>query len=128
MRELQLCLAVAPLAVADLRFRPLALGDVVEKDSNASTLGVFDPEGVNVIPASVLFSFIFKTHRLARQGDPAVNLEPMFFVLWRDFAHAFASSILDSRLPFKRRTDLQKAIIDRLLVLGKQNLNRAKTL
>src|SRR6266850_4275460 len=128
MREVQLRLAVTPLAVADLRFRPLALGDVVEKNSDASALGVFDPEGINVIPASELFGFIFKAHRFARQGDPAVNLEPMFFVLWRDFAHPSAGGILDSRLPSKRRADLQKTIIDRLFVLVKQNFNRAKTL
>src|SRR5437899_4154357 len=75
-----------------------------------------------------LFGFIFKAHRLARQGDPAVNLEPMFFMLWRDFAHPSASGILDSRLPFKRRADLQKTIIDWLFVLVKQDFNRAKTL
>jgi hypothetical protein len=52
----------------------------------------------------------------------------MFFVPWRDFAHPSAGGILDSRLPFKRRADLQKTIIDRLFVLVKQNFNRAKTL
>src|ERR1700756_1018033 len=114
MRQLRLHFAIAALAVSCFRFRPLALGDVVEKDSDVSALGVLNPEGVNVVPASELFGFIFKAHRLARQGDLAVNLEPMFFVLWRDFAHPSASGILDSRLPFKRRADLQKTIIDRL--------------
>src|SRR6266481_6064044 len=128
VRQLRLHFAVAALAVSCFGFRPLALGDVVEKDSDASAPGVFDPEGVNVIPASELFGFIFKAHRLARQGDPAINLEPMFFVPWRDFAHSSAGGILDSRLPFKRRADLQKTIIDRLFVLIKQNFNRAKTL
>jgi hypothetical protein len=42
-------------------------------------------------------------------------------VLWRDFAHPSAGGILDSRLPSKRRADLQKTIIDRLFVLVKQN-------
>src|SRR4029077_12546746 len=104
------------------------LRNVVEKDSDASVLGVFDPEGVNVIPASELFGFIFKAHRLPRPGDPAVNLGPMFFLPRRDFAHPSAGSILDSRLPLKRRADLQKAIIDRPFVPVKKNLNRAKTL
>src|ERR1700722_3310468 len=126
--ELHLCIEEALFAGAQLLFPPLALGNVVEKDSNASGLGVFDSEGVNVIPAFELFGFIFKSHRLAREGDPAVNFEPMFFVLRRDFAHPSAGGIFDSRLPFKRRVDLQKTIIDRLLVLVKQNFNRAKTL
>src|SRR5882757_1125926 len=128
VRQLRLYFSIAALAVACFGFRPLALGDVVEKDSDKSALGIFDPEGVNVVPASELFGFIFKAHRLAREGDPTVNLEPMFFVLWRDFAYTSAGGILDSRLPFKRRVDLQKTIIDRLFVLVKQNFNRAKTL
>src|ERR1700731_4245826 len=115
--RLGLYFAIAALAVACFGFRPLALGDVVEKDSDASALRVFDPEGVNVVPASELFGFIFKAHRLPRGGDPAVNLEPMFFVLWRDFAHTSAGGILDSRLAFKRRVDLQKKIFGRLFVL-----------
>src|ERR1700742_5146242 len=77
--QLGLYFAKAALAVACFGFRSLALGDVVEKHSDASALRVFDPEGVNVIPASELFGFIFKAHRLAREGDPAVNVEPMFF-------------------------------------------------
>src|ERR1700747_2273738 len=85
VRQLHLDFAIAALAVARFRFRPLALSDVVEKDSDESALGVFDPEGVNVVPASELFGFIFKTHRLARPGDPARNLEPIFFLLWRGF-------------------------------------------
>src|ERR1700754_62349 len=128
MRELQLCLAVAPLAVADLRFRPLALGDVVEKDSDASALGVFDTEGVNVIPASELFGFVFKSHRLARQGDPAVNLEPMFFVLGGDFAPPSARGIFNAGLPFKRRAELQETIVDRLSAIVKQDFDRAEAL
>src|SRR5712672_1207901 len=128
VRQLRLRFSIAALAVACFGFRPLALGDVVEKDSDKSALGIFDPEGVNVVPASELFGFIFKAHRLAREGDPTVNLEPMFFVLWRDFAYTSAGGILASRLPFKRRVDLQKTIIDRLFVLVKQNFNRAKTL
>src|SRR4029077_5171514 len=80
--QLRLHFAIAALVVSCFDFRPFALGNVVEKDSDASALGVFDPEGVNVIPATELFSFIFKAHRLARQGDPAVNLDTSFFVLW----------------------------------------------
>src|SRR6202048_510025 len=126
--QLRLSFAIAALAVACFGFRPLALGDVVEKNTDESALGVFDPEGVNVVPASELFGFIFKAHRLAREGDPAVNLEPMFFVLWRDFAHPSAGGIVDPRLPVKRRADFQKTIIDRLFVLVKQNFDRANTL
>src|SRR5262249_50759897 len=85
-------------------------------------------EGVNVIPASELFGFIFKAHRLASQGNPAVTLEPMVFMLWRDFAHPSAGGILDSRVPFKRWADLQETIIERLFVLVEQDFDRAKTL
>src|ERR1700686_2445954 len=128
VRQLPLSFAIAALSVASFGFRPLALGDVVEKDTDESALGVSDPEGVNVVPASELFGFIFKAHRPPGGGYPAVNLEPKFFVLWRDFAHTSAGGILDSRLPFKRRVDLQKTIIDRLFVLVKQNFNRSITL
>src|SRR5262249_35122620 len=96
--------------------------------SDASAPGVSDPKGVNVIPASELLGFVFESHRLAGQGDPAVDLEPVFFMLWRDFAHQPAGSILDSRLPFERRADLQETIIDRLFVLVEQDLDRAKAL
>src|SRR6202021_3946574 len=72
VRQLRLHFAVAALIVPRLGFPPLAFGDVVEKDSNASALRVFDPEGVNVIPASELFGFIFKAHRLPRGGGPAL--------------------------------------------------------
>src|SRR5499427_10804743 len=69
------------LRQAQLLLEPPALGDVVEKDSDAPELRVFDAERVNVIPASELLGFVFEAHRLARQRDLAVDLEPMFFVL-----------------------------------------------
>src|SRR5258705_11727896 len=99
VRQLRLHFAIAALAASCFSFRPLALGDVVEKDSDASALGVFDPEGVNVIPASELFGFIFKAHRLARQGDPAVKFEPVYFVVWHDFANPSAGGCFDSGRP-----------------------------
>src|SRR5258705_10368569 len=95
VRQLRLHFAIAALAASCFGFRPLALGDVVEKDSDASALGIFDPEGVNVIPASELFGFIFKAHRLARQGDPAANLEPMFFVRCADFPHPPPAGVVE---------------------------------
>src|ERR1700680_1227263 len=98
VRQLRLYFAIAALAVACFGLRPLALGDVVEKDSDKSALGVFDPEGVHVVPASELFGFICKAHRPAREGDPAVNLEPMFFVPWRDFGHSSCGGLLYSPL------------------------------
>src|SRR5215831_11875740 len=80
--QLRLHFAIAAFAVSCFGFGPFARGDVVEKDSDASSSGVFDPEGVNVIPPSELFGFIFKAHRLASQGNPTVTLEPMVFMLW----------------------------------------------
>src|SRR5262249_48621465 len=67
-------------------------------------------------------------HRLARQRDPAVDLEPMLFVLRRDFAHPPADGVLDSRLPLERRVDLQKTVIDRLGVPVEQDFDGAESL
>src|SRR4029450_2336192 len=57
-------------ALAQVRLDALALGDVVEKDSDAPQLRVFEAKRVNVVPASELPRFVFKAHGLARQRDP----------------------------------------------------------
>jgi len=65
-------------------------------------------------------------HGLARQGDVAVEFEPVRFVVRRKLAHQFALRIEQPGLLLKGRVDFQETVIHWFAVRIKYHFNRAE--
>ena len=64
--------------------------DIVEHDGDATLLGLAYAEGVDVEPTSEHVRALLEARGLARAGDTAVDLVPVFFERWRCFAQPLA--------------------------------------
>ena len=118
---------VALCRVRQFFLRLLALADVVEKNSDVPILRLADPKRIDVVVTMELFGPVLETQGYAGQGDVAVDLEPMLFVLRRDLAHRSAYGVFDARLPLERRIDFEEAVIQRPLVFVRRDFDDAET-
>ena len=102
--------------------RPLPFGYIIENNGYLPILRLAKTEGVHIVPPVKLFSPVLKASRLACQSNPAIDLEPMLFVLRGKLAHSLTLRIDESRLFLEGWIDLQKAIVDRLFHFRRKSL------
>jgi hypothetical protein len=91
----------------------LASRDVVEKYSDLVLIGLTDAKGVNVVPAMIeRVSLVFKSDSFTRQRYPAVNIEPMLFMVRGKRSHPLSSRVVQARLANERVVYFDEPVID----------------
>ena len=114
-------------AIAQLLLGALSRGDVGEENTDSAILSRTNTEGVGVIPAIQGPGAVLEPDRLAAQGNVTIDLEPVLLVARHEFAHRFASGILQAGLLFERRIHLDKSVVHWRARGVKHDFDDAKT-
>ena len=73
-------------------------------------------------------SGVLEPLRHARAGDPAIDLEPVLFVVRRERAHRLAHGVAEIGLPLEGGVDVEEAIVDRPIRRIEDHLDDAEAL
>ena len=111
---------------AQLALGSFALGDVVEQDGDLAALRAAHPVGADLVEAAQRLGFVFEAQRLAGQRDFSVDVEPVLFMVRREFAHALALRIAQAGLAFERGIDLEEAVVHGLAVVIEDHFDGAE--
>ncbi len=94
---------------------PLGLapfGDVVEQDGDPAPGRFADAQGVDVEPPAECHRAALEAGRLARQGHPAVGIQPGTLQARDDLADPASGHVAEPGMAFERRVDLDEAVVD----------------